>query len=116
MHQCPKPHAAIVIENRDLHHQPVILLSIPFRPPGSLAIFAAIRRASSRVSYRRAWLHLLLPQYEPSADGSRKDKRPNIRSAVWRHQNRDDLNGAHVPFDLFFWPFFFFAITLLLCV
>ena len=40
-----------------------------------------------------------------------KDKRPNIRvRAVWQHQNRDDLNGAHMPFDLFF-LFFFFAIT-----
>ena len=36
--------------------------------------------------------------------------------AVWRHQNRDALNGAHMPFDFFelLWLFFFVAITLLL--
>jgi len=36
--------------------------------------------------------------------------------AAWRHQNRDALNEAHVLFDFFFVPFFFFAMTLLLDV
>ena len=44
-----------------------------------------------------------------------KDKRPNIGPAAWRHQNRDALNEAHMPFDFgLFLPFFFVAITLLL--
>src|SRR6266567_8130675 len=49
-------------------------------------------------------------------NGSRKDKRPNIGPAAWRHQNRDALNEAHMPFDFdeLFLLFFFVAITLLL--
>jgi hypothetical protein len=44
-----------------------------------------------------------------------KDKRPNIGPAAWRHQNRDALNEAHMPFDFgLFLPFFFVAITPLL--
>jgi hypothetical protein len=47
--------------------------------------------------------------------GGRKDKRPNIGPAVCLHQNHDALNEAHVAFDFFFGPFFFFAaMTLLL--
>jgi hypothetical protein len=48
--------------------------------------------------------------------GSRKDKRPNIGPAVWRYQNRDALNEAHMPFDFdeLFLAFFFVAIMLLL--
>jgi hypothetical protein len=49
-------------------------------------------------------------------NGGRKGKRPNIGPAVWRHQNRDALNEAHVPFDFFelLLPFFFVAMALLL--
>jgi len=48
-------------------------------------------------------------------NGGRKDKRPNIGPAVWRHQKRDALNETHMPFDFDF-LLFFFAITLLLRV
>jgi hypothetical protein len=41
----------------------------------------------------------------------RKDKRPNIGPAAWRHQSRDPLNEAQVPFDFFFVPFFFMTVT-----
>jgi hypothetical protein len=48
--------------------------------------------------------------------GNRKDKRPNTRSGRLATSNRD-LNGAHVPFDFFFMPFFFgVGVTLLLDV
>jgi len=47
-------------------------------------------------------------------NGGRKVKRPNMGPAAWRLQNRDALNKAHVLFDFFFVPFFFFAMMLLL--
>jgi hypothetical protein len=43
--------------------------------------------------------------------GRRKDKRPNIGPAAWRHQNRDGLDEAH--FDFFELLLLFFFITLL---
>jgi len=54
-------------------------------------------------------------RFVPKADddnGSLKDKRPNIRPAAWRHQSRDPLNEAQVPFDFFFVPFFFMTVLL----
>src|SRR5262249_12435336 len=42
-------------------------------------------------------------------------KRPNIvPAALARSKSCNALNGPYVPFDFFFVPFFFFAITLLL--
>jgi hypothetical protein len=44
-----------------------------------------------------------------------KDKRPNMVRPLGDIKNRDALNEAHMPFDFFFLPVFFFvAITLLL--
>jgi hypothetical protein len=47
---------------------------------------------------------------DPIFDRSQRQTAEHQGPAVWQHQNRDDLNGAHMPFDLFF-LFFFFAIT-----